>query len=110
MFPVVSAGSEELAGCVTTTAVKRVPREEWSRHSVREVLQPCSTENTISPETDAVKALAQISKSGVSRLMVVDRDRLVGVIALKDLIGFLASKLDLEGDSRSGAPHAIGRR
>ncbi len=109
MFPVVATGSEKLAGCVTTSGVKRVPREEWNQHSVREVLQPCSPENTIGPDTDAVKALAQISRSGQSRLMVVDRGHLLGVIALKDLIGFLATKLDIEGDFLSGSPHAITR-
>lgn len=77
MFPVVPEGSETLAGCVTTSAVKKVPREEWNRHTVREVLQPCTAENTISLDTDAVKALAQISRSGLSRLMVVDHDHLV---------------------------------
>ena len=109
MFPVVLAGSDKLAGCVTTNGVKTVPREEWNRHSVREVLQPCSEENTISPEMDAVKALAQISRSGLSRLMVVDKDRLVGVLSLKDLVGFLATKLDLEGDYPSGTRHALTR-
>jgi CBS domain containing-hemolysin-like protein len=84
-----------------------VPREEWNRHTVGEVLQPCNPENTISPDTDAVEALAQISKSGQSRLMVVDHDRLVGVLALKDLVGFLATKLDLEGDGSSHTPHAL---
>ncbi len=109
MFPVVPPGSETLEGCVTTSGVKTVPREEWDRHSVREVLQPCSAENTISPDADAVEALAQISRSGVSRLMVVDRNHLVGVISLKDLLSFLASKLDLEGDFGGGKPHAITR-
>ncbi|HTX35920.1 MAG TPA: site-2 protease family protein [Bryobacteraceae bacterium] len=107
MFPVVPAGSEKLAGCVTTSGVKRVPREEWTQHTVREVLQPCTPDNTISPDTDAVDALAQISKSGQSRLMVVDRDRLVGVIALKDLTGYLASKLELEEDSSPHTPHTV---
>ena len=99
MFPVVQSATERLAGCVTTSGVKKVPREEWNRHTVQEVLQPCGPDNTISPDTDAVDALAKISQSGQTRLMVVERDRLVGVIALKDLTGYLASKLDLEGDS-----------
>jgi Zn-dependent protease/predicted transcriptional regulator len=109
MFPVVTGESQTLAGCVTSSNVKNVPREEWSRHQVREVLQPCSTENTISPDADAVKALAQISRSGQSRLMVVDHNHLVGVLALKDLMGFLASKMDLEGDFRSHTPHPLTR-
>ena len=99
MFPVVAEGSATLAGCVTTGDVKKIPRSEWPAHRVGEVLQPCSEENTVSPETDAVKALAKITKSGQSRLMVVDHDRLVGIISLKDLMGFLAAKLDLEGNN-----------
>jgi Zn-dependent protease/predicted transcriptional regulator len=98
MFPVVAEDSEKLAGCVTTNSIKNVPREEWDHHKVQEVLQPCTPENTISPDEDAVNALAKISKSGQSRLMVVDRGNLMGVLALKDLLGFLAMKLDLEGD------------
>jgi hypothetical protein len=78
--------------------VKRVPREEWNRHSVREVLQPCSPENTIRLDADGINVLAQIS-SGQSPLMVVDRQHLLDVIDLKDLMGFLATKLDIEGTS-----------
>jgi Zn-dependent protease/CBS domain-containing protein len=106
MFPVVAPESRRLAGCITTSAVKSVPREEWTQHRVAEVLQPCSPENTIAPETDAVEALAQINRSGQSRLMVVDHGELVGVLALKDLMGFLAAKLDLEGKSFR-PPHAL---
>jgi Zn-dependent protease/predicted transcriptional regulator len=97
MFPVVAEGSDRLAGCVTTVDVKKIPRNEWPVHRVEEVLHPCSDENTVSPDTDAVKALAKITKSGQSRLMVVDHERLVGIISLKDLMSFLAAKMDLEG-------------
>jgi Zn-dependent protease/predicted transcriptional regulator len=97
MFPVVAEGSDKLAGCVTTVDVKKIPRNEWPVHRVEEVLHPCSDENTVSPDTDAVKALAKITKSGQSRLMVVDHERLVGIISLKDLMSFLAAKIDLEG-------------
>jgi hypothetical protein len=34
----------------------------------------------------------------------VDRQHLLGVIALKDLMGFLATKLDIEGDLLSDSP------
>jgi Zn-dependent protease/predicted transcriptional regulator len=98
MFPVLNA-SEKLAGCVTTGQVKAIPRDEWSRHSIQEVLRPCSPENTVAPDVDSVKALAKMNASGLSRLMVAEGDRLVGVIALKDLLGLLASKVDLEGEA-----------
>lgn len=76
---------------------------------MEEVLQPCSPQNTISPDADAVKALAQISKSGESGLMVVDRGHLLGVVALRDLMNFLAAKLDIEGDFLPGSPHEVSR-
>ena len=41
--------------------------------------------------------------------MVVDRGHLLGIVALKDLIGYLATKLDIEGDGVSRSPHAIAR-
>lgn len=99
MFPVVSA-SHQLNGCISTNDVKSVPREEWRRHSVQEMMQPCSLDNTISPDTDAVTALSKMSTSGLSRLLVVDHGQLVAILALKDLLDFLSLKLDLEGATR----------
>ena len=56
----------------------------------------CSRENTISPETDAVKALAMMNKTGNSRLLVVEGTKLVGVLTLRDLMKFLSLKVELE--------------
>ncbi len=35
-------------------------------------------------------------RSGAGRLMVVDGDRLVGIISLKDMLKFLSLKVELE--------------
>jgi Zn-dependent protease len=95
MFPVVE-DSDRLIGCVTTKQVKEVPREEWSWKKVGEIASSCSPDNTIGPRADATKALSIMSKSGLSRLMVTEGNRLVGVIALKDMLKFLALKVELE--------------
>ena len=99
MFPVVT-DSSHLAGCISTDEVKSIPREEWRQHSVQELMKPCSLDNTISPDTNAVTALSKMRQSGLSRLLVVDRDRLLAIVALRDLLDFLNLKLDLE----SGPP------
>lgn len=96
MFPVVTDTSN-LVGCVTTEEVKSLPRQEWASRTVREILRPCTSENTVSPEVDAQQALSKMTKSGQSRLMVVEQDRLLGIISVKDLLGFLSAKLDMEG-------------
>ena len=95
MYPVVQ--EEKLVGCITTRAVKAIPRQEWDQHTVKEASTTCSSENTIASDADATDALALMSQTGNSRLMVVDKDRLVGIIALKDLLEFLSLKMDLEG-------------
>ncbi|HUA85352.1 MAG TPA: site-2 protease family protein [Bryobacteraceae bacterium] len=99
MFPVVSE-AHQLNGCISTNDVKSVPREEWRQHSVQEMMRPCSIDNTISPDADAVAALTKMSKTGLSRLLVVDHGRLVAILALKDLLDFLSLKLDMEGPPR----------
>jgi Zn-dependent protease len=97
MFPVVDG--DRLLGCVTTEAVKALPPSEWSRQSVSAVMQPCSEENSIGPDGDAAQALAQMSRTGQARLLVVEDGRLVGTLALQSLLGFLAMKVELEGSS-----------
>jgi len=94
MFPIVDSG--RLYGVVTINQLKEVPRGEWSFRTVMEAGGTCSEGNTIDPAADAIKALEKMSRTGTSRLMVVDRGRLVGILALKDLLTFLSKKLDFE--------------
>jgi len=97
MLPVVEG--ERLLGCVTTRDIKEVPRAEWSQRRAGEIARTCSPENTISPDQDVTEALSSMHRTQSSRLMVVEDGRLVGVLALKDLLEFLSLKVDLEGDS-----------
>jgi Zn-dependent protease len=94
LFPVVEGS--RLTGCVTVRTVRGIPREMWPTRTVGDIVQPCTPENTIEPDMDTVDALALMRRTGNSRLMVVSDDRLVGVIALKDMLEFLALKIELE--------------
>src|SRR5512143_89187 len=94
MYPVVEGG--ELIGCITSRQVKDVPRDQWTSRTVGNVASRCSRENTIDPAADALKALSVMSRTGNSRLMVVDDGRLVGIITLKDIMGFISIKLELD--------------
>jgi Zn-dependent protease/CBS domain-containing protein len=91
-FPVVN---QKLLGCVTTKEIKAVPRQEWSQKTVGELADKCSPENTIAPQTDAVEALSKMRRNNASRLMVVENDKLVGILALKDMLEFLSLKIEL---------------
>jgi Zn-dependent protease/predicted transcriptional regulator len=94
MFPVVDRG--RLMGVVTLNRLKHIPRDEWSSHTVKEIADTCAEGNTIEPGADATLALEKMNRVGSSRLMVVDHGKLVGILALRDLLKFLAIKLDFE--------------
>ncbi len=93
MYPVVEDG--RLIGCITSQEVKKVPREAWPNTIVGEVATRVCAENSVGPDTDSVDALARMRKTGSSRLMITDGDRLVGILSLKDLLEFLSLKVEL---------------
>lgn len=95
LFPVTHQG--RLAGCVLIRDVKKIPQESWDRYEVSALVVPSSEDNTISAHNDALRALAQMRRTGNSRLLVVDGDELVGVLVLKDLLELIALKINLEG-------------
>jgi Zn-dependent protease/predicted transcriptional regulator len=95
VFPVVD--NDVLKGCVNIGQVRTIERDEWERHAVKELMNECSLENAVSPETDASVALSVMSRTGNTRLMVVEDKKLVGIITLKDLLKYLSIKVDFEG-------------
>jgi Zn-dependent protease/predicted transcriptional regulator len=99
MYPVLSFG--KLTGCISINQVASIPREEWAEHTVGAVALPCSEEITVGPEEDANKALAIMNRTGNSRLLVVDGDQLVGIIALKDMLTLLSLKKELNDLEKS---------
>lgn len=101
LFPVSDDG--HLQGCVGTAQVKQVPSTEWDVKTVGDVARPCTAENTVTPDTEAVEALALMRRTGTSRLMVAEGDHVVGMVSLKDLLSFLSLKLDLEGEGGGGS-------
>jgi CBS domain-containing protein len=94
MFPVVE--EEKLVGCITTRQLRGIPKDEWTKRTVGEIASACSAENTIAPDTDVIKVLSLMNRTRNSRLMVVEGSRLIGLIALKDIMNFLSIKLDLD--------------
>jgi Zn-dependent protease/predicted transcriptional regulator len=94
-FPVIE--NNKLIGCISTEQVMKVPREQWPNRHVRDIARSCSGENSISPQTDAIKALSLMAKTKNSRLMVVHQGALIGIISSKDLLNFFTLKIALEG-------------
>jgi CBS domain-containing protein len=99
MFPVVEDG--RFLGCVTSRDVRELPRSQWEERHVGDIIQPISSENSVSPDSDTTKLLSRMTQPDVpGRMMVVENQQLVGVISFKDLKAFISLKLDLEPTAR----------
>ena len=104
VFPVAEDG--RLEGVIDTDALSRHPRGEWPLHTVGEAMRQDVALLSVSPNADAFQALERMQRTGVNRLLVTDDGRLVGVVSRKNLMNFLALKLELEGDDDGGTDAA----
>lgn len=100
MFPVTE--EDKLRGCIVMSRVKDIPPEQRDARRVEELVQQCTPENTIPPSTDALKALKLMNSSENDKLMVVEGDRLQGIVTRNDILRFFAAKMEL-GDSEKKA-------
>lgn len=89
-FPVV--WGDQTLGIVTLNDVKNIPREKWKDHTVRDIITPVSSELTVSLEESALDAFTKISKGNIGRLLVMEEDKLLGILSKTDLIRFLQIK------------------
>ena len=67
------------------------------------MLTPVLTWLAVTPDTDALQLLKKMQETGSRRLLVTDHGHLLAVVSLKDLMNFIATKLDLEGLGRRPA-------
>jgi Zn-dependent protease len=95
MFPVVQDSA--LLGSVTIDDIREIPKKDWDKVTVRDVMKPCSDDNTITAHMEMEKLLTAMMHPGKqTRYMIVDGERLVGVIALKDVLELVALKMEIE--------------
>lgn len=95
IYPVLE--DSRLLGYVSSKQIIKIPRDEWTHLTVHDVTVPCSAENTVDINMEAPAALSLMTRTGNSRLLVTDGERLAGTLALKDLMKLLTLKLNFEG-------------
>lgn len=89
VYPVLN-NDQEFVGCVAISEAKKIPEKEWSEHLVNEIAHECSSDQKITPETDAEAALSRMSKTGYRELIVVQGNKLLGILNQNALIRYLA--------------------
>ncbi len=101
MYPVLDGS--RLLGCITIEALQGIARDAWTSTTVADVMEQRSASNTVDAGMDTMALLTRmLQPGGRARYMVVENERLVGIIALKDLTELLSLKLQIEAPGRNG--------
>jgi Zn-dependent protease/CBS domain-containing protein len=92
-YPVIQNG--KLLGVVTMSSVRAIPREkrEWER--VSQAMVPFEKTITVNPSTSAAEALQLMAKNGVGRLIVMDGDKIAGMVTRGDLMRTMRIRQEL---------------
>ena len=91
-YPVISNG--KLLGVVTMASVRSIPREKRELERVSQAMIPFERTVTVSPATYAVDALQMMAKSSVGRLIVMDGDKMAGILTRGDLMKAMRTRQD----------------
>jgi Zn-dependent protease/CBS domain-containing protein len=98
-YPVVENG--RVVGLLPFRCVAEVPRTDWDARTVRECMLVLDQVPIVAPDDDAVDALETVGSSEVKRALVLEDDRLVGLLSITDLARAL--EMPPRRPSRAGA-------
>ena len=88
-------GDGAIVGSMAMQQATSVERALWPAIPVGRIMRPLSPEDTVTPETDAFTALAQMRRTGQSRLVVLQRGSLLGIVSSRDLLEILSLEQEL---------------
>ena len=92
-YPVISNG--KLLGVVTMSSVRSIPREKREFERVSQAMVPFERTITVNPTTSAIDAMQIMAKNGVGRLVVMDGDKIAGMVTRGDLMKTMKARQEL---------------
>lgn len=89
-FPVVDG--ERYLGLITLKEIKNVPKEDFNKTRVSAVFSKHRKEWEISPDDDALMALEKMIKEDTGRLVIIDGERITGMITRNGIARYVQIK------------------
>ena len=93
-FPVADNG--RILGVVSVVAVRQLPREVYDNRRVADIMTPLVDDLLISGKASLAEALMKMTRQEQDRLLVLDHDRLAGLVTKTGLLRFVQIKQILE--------------
>ena len=86
-FPVFADG--KFLGFITLKEIKNIPREDWTKVKVSDVLIPHQADWEVSPEDDVMKALELMITKDKGRIAVTEDHNIIGLITRNGIARYL---------------------
>lgn len=92
-FPVTVDGNT--VGILSMSAVRHIPREDWSWRTVRGEAEPLSEACTVSPTEPLDSVVGKLMSGDLRRVVVVEDGDVIGIVTPQDLSRWLQRSQDL---------------
>jgi len=89
-FPVMDDG--KFLGIITLREIKNVPREDWNKVKVSDILVPHNKKWEMTQDSDAMKAIELMIKEDKGRIIVTESDKVIGLITRNGIARYLQIK------------------
>jgi Zn-dependent protease/predicted transcriptional regulator len=83
-FPVMNDGN--LVGMITAMEVDKIPRLDWGKYRVEQLMLPRDKLCIVGPNDDLKAALSALEAVGMNHAPVFDADHLVGMLNRRDIV------------------------
>jgi Zn-dependent protease/CBS domain-containing protein len=93
-FPVVDGG--RVLGVVSVAATRQIPREVYDNRQVTDIMTPLQDDMLIERQVSLAEALMKMTRQDQDRLLVLEGERLAGLVTKTGLLRFVQLKQVLE--------------
>ncbi len=93
IFPIIE--HDAVAGIITFHSIKEVPRDKWKETKAEDIMVPLTKKFTVDKDIDITHALTKLANNGIGRLLVIEKDKLIGLVSQRDIMRLFEFKAEI---------------
>lgn len=94
VFPVLREG--EVIGIVAVDQIKKLSRDSWPQTPIGKVTFVLTEDLVIAPRENVSVAMNKLFNNGIGRVLVMDRDQLLGIVSRTDILNYMRIRNQLD--------------